>query len=182
MLVNVPVDDNAAGDLVTQRLVLHRLSAGEARELAAGTPGERPSWWDPDYPMDGDVSAARRFLRCCAQADGPPHPGAYEIRRRDDGRAIGGVDFHGPAGPDGSVTVGYGLVPSARGHGYATEALRAVLAFARQTGIARVKGDADHDNLASQRVMTAAGMRPVGQDDRVRYYEAAWAQAGTAPA
>jgi len=125
--------------------------------------------------MDGDVSAARRFLRSCAEGDGARHPGAYEIRRRADGCAIGGLDFHGPAGEDGSVTIGYGLVPSARGQGYAAEALRALLAFARKSGIACVKGDADHGNVASQRVMAAAGMRLVAEDERVRYYEAALA-------
>jgi RimJ/RimL family protein N-acetyltransferase len=46
-----------------------------------------------------------------------------------------------------------------------------------------VKGDADHDNIASQHVMTAAGMQPTGEDERVRYFEIAWIDttATTAP-
>ena len=48
--------------------------------------------------------------------------GYYQIRRQSDRLAIGGVGFKGP--PDGGVVeIGDGLVPSARGHGYATEAL-----------------------------------------------------------
>ncbi|MET9529462.1 GNAT family N-acetyltransferase [Streptomyces sp. NPDC006649] len=71
--------------------------------------------------------------------------------------------------------MGYGLVAAAQGKGYASEAVRAVLASARERGFARVKGDADHDNAASHRVMISAGMALTGQDERVKYYEIAWA-------
>jgi RimJ/RimL family protein N-acetyltransferase len=166
-------------DLVTPRLVLHPLSPGEAERVVVGEPGDSPGW-APGYPADGDVSGARRFLRVCASAGAPRPFGTYEIRSRDDGRAIGGVDFHGPPDHSGGVTIGYGLVPSARGKGYAAEALRALLAFARarararSRGLARVRGDTGQDNAASQRVTTAAGMRLVAEDERLRYYEIAW--------
>ncbi|WP_345668380.1 GNAT family N-acetyltransferase [Streptomyces similanensis] len=160
-------------DLVTERLVLHPMTVGEAERVVAGEPagGAR---WASGYPTDGDVFAAERFLNACASTGAPQPFGAYEIRRREDGRAIGGLGFHGPAAADGSVVIGYGLVPAARGKGYASEALRALLLFARSRGVTRVQGDADHDNIASQHVMTAAGMRPAGQDERVRYFEITW--------
>ncbi|MFF0885815.1 GNAT family N-acetyltransferase [Streptomyces sp. NPDC003456] len=161
------------GDLVTARLVLHPMTVGEAERLVAGEP-DGGARWAPGYPTDGDVSAARRFLDTCASTGDPRPFGTYEIRRREDGRAIGGLGFHGPADENGSVTIGYGLIPSARGEGYASEALRGLLLFARARGITCVKGDADHDNLASQHVMTAAGMRPAGEDERVRYFEITW--------
>ena len=164
------------GDLVTERLVLHPLSVGEAEGVLAGIPGGSVRW-APEYPMHGDVSAARRFLHFCAEGDGARHPGAYEIWRRDDGCAIGGVDFHGPADEHGNVTIGYGLVPSARGEGYASEALRAILVYARDLGITTVKGNTDRDNIASQRVMAAVGMRRVAEDERVQHYETVWVDA-----
>ncbi|MFF2198292.1 GNAT family N-acetyltransferase [Streptomyces sp. NPDC058157] len=161
------------GDLATERLVLHPMTVGEAEAVVAGAPGDGARW-APGYPDDGDVLAAGRFLDTCA-ATGDPHPfGNYEIRLREDGRAVGGVGFHGPPDETGGVTVGYGLVSSARGRGYASEALRELLRLARARGAARVRGDADLDNLASHHVMTAAGMRPVGHDTRVRYFEIAW--------
>lgn len=42
-----------------------------------------------------------------------------------------------------------------------------------------MKGDADLDNIASHHVMTAAGMWPAGQDERVRYFAITWTGAGT---
>jgi RimJ/RimL family protein N-acetyltransferase len=160
-------------DLVTARLVLHPMTADEAERVVAGTP-DSGARWAPGYPTFGDVSAARRLLDTCAAAGDPQPFGNYEIRRREDGQAIGGVGFHAPADGNGSVTIGYGLVPSARGNGYASEALRELLLFARARGITCVKGDADHDNAASHRVMTAAGMLPAGEDDRVKFFEIAW--------
>ncbi|WP_371573399.1 GNAT family N-acetyltransferase [Streptomyces sp. NBC_01314] len=166
------------GDLVTVRLVLHPMTVSEAERVVAGEL-DGDGRWAPGYPMKGDVSAARRFLDTCANTDDPQPFGNYEIRRRDDGQSIGGLGFHGPADENGSVTIGYGLIPSERGKGYASEALRALLLFARARGVTSVKGDADHDNVASQHVMMAAGMRPTGQDQRVRYFETAWSDATT---
>ncbi|MCB5177944.1 GNAT family N-acetyltransferase [Streptomyces antimicrobicus] len=165
-------------DLVTARLVLHPMTVDDAERVVAGE-SDSGAPWAPGYPTDGDVSAARRYLDTCANTGDPQPFGNYEIRLREDGLAIGGVGFHGPADANGSVTIGYGLVPSVRGKGYAAEALRGLLSFARSRGVTCVKGDADHDNIASQHVMSAAGMRPAGQDERVRYFEIAWTDTAT---
>lgn len=160
-------------DLVTPRLVLHPMTVGEAEDVVAGRPNDGASW-APGYPGDGDVFAAKRLL-ATVETTGDPRPfGNYEIRRREDGQAIGGVGFHGRPDANGTVTIGYGLVPAAQGKGYASEALRALLALARASGVARVRGDADLDNVASQRVMLAVGMRPTGEDERVRNFEIEW--------
>jgi RimJ/RimL family protein N-acetyltransferase len=160
-------------DLATARLVLHRMSPGEAEQVATGA-SDGNVRWAPGYPSEGDRAGAGRFLGVCATTGDPWPCGAFEIRRREDGHATGGLGFHGPPDHDGSVTIGYGLVPSAQGKGYASEALRALLSFARARGITRVRGDTDHDNTASQRVMTAAGMRLIAEDERLKYYEITW--------
>lgn len=161
------------GELVTARLVLHPMTPGEAEAVLAGEPADGDRW-APGYPTDGDLLAAKRYLGACATTGDPQPFGNYEIRRRDDGQAIGGLGFHGPADAHGTVTIGYGLIPSARGQGYASEALRELLLLARVHGATRVRGDADLANTASHHVMTAAGMRPTGDDERVRYFEITW--------
>jgi RimJ/RimL family protein N-acetyltransferase len=159
-------------DLYTERLVLRSMTPQEAERIVSGTPGEG-DLWGPGYPDAMDVKGATDLLKACASTGDPSPFGNYEIRRRGDGRAIGGIGFNGTPDAEGTVTVGYALNVSARGRGYASEALRGLLAFCRSQGITLVKADADLDNLASQRVMSAAGMRPVGADSRVRYFE--WA-------
>lgn len=157
-------------DLWTERLVLHPMTPREAERVIALAAAEA-DLWGPDYPDAMDVKGAKDFLKACATAGDPRPFGNYEIRRREDGRAIGGIGFDGMPQEDRSVTVGYSLNLSARGRGYAAEALRGLLAFARSRGIALVRADADLDNFASQRVMLAAGMHRIGEDHRVVYFE-----------
>jgi RimJ/RimL family protein N-acetyltransferase len=163
-------------DLVTARLVLHPMSVIEAERVAAGEPDDGARW-APGYPAEGDVAGAKGFLSTCANTGDPQPLGAYQIRLREDGHAIGGLGFHGPADENGNVTIGYGLIPSARGKGYASEALRALLAFARAHGITCVQGGTTHDNIASQHVMTTVGMRLVAEDGQLKHYKIAWTDA-----
>ncbi|MFE0258254.1 GNAT family N-acetyltransferase [Streptomyces sp. NPDC059010] len=160
-------------DLDTPRLTLHPMSPTEAERLVAGEP-DSDARWAPGYPAEGDVAGARRYLGVCASTGDPRPFGTYEIRRRSDAHAIGGLGFHGPADHTGSVTIGYGLIPSARGRGYASEALRALLTFARTSGITCVRADTDHDNTASQHVLAAVGMQLTSEDERLKYYEITW--------
>lgn len=151
------------------------MSVSEAERVLTGD-RDKAARWGRGYPTEGDASAARRFLNTCASTGDPQPFSNYEIRRREDGRAIGGVGFHGTPDENGSVTIGYGLIPSAQGKGYASEALRALLAFARLQGITSVKGDTDRHNTASQHVMAAVGMRLVAEDEQLKLYEITWSK------
>lgn len=88
-------------DLVTARLVLHPMTVSEAEQVVAGESASGARW-GPGYPTDGDVSAARRFLGTCATTGDPQPFGNYEVRRREDGAAIGGVGFHGAPDEEGA--------------------------------------------------------------------------------
>ncbi|MFJ9519653.1 GNAT family N-acetyltransferase [Kitasatospora sp. NPDC101801] len=168
--------DDLVTDLLTARLLLHPMTVAEAEQVVAGENGGAA--WAPGYPDAGDLSGARRFLNTCAESGDPQPFGAYEIRRREDGVVVGGLGFHGAPDRTGTVTIGYGLVPSVRGQGYATEAVRALLALARSRGVAAVEGDTDLGNVGSQRVMTAVGMRLVREDERLKYYRIGWDRSG----
>jgi RimJ/RimL family protein N-acetyltransferase len=152
------------------------MTISEAGRVLTGEPDDAARW-APGYPTEGDVFAARRLLDTCAKTGDPQPFGNYEIRRREDGYAIGGIGFHGAPDGNGRVTIGYGLSPSVRGNGYASEALRALLTLARARGVTRVDGDTTHDNLASQHVMTAAGLRLTAEDEQLKYYTIDWSAA-----
>jgi RimJ/RimL family protein N-acetyltransferase len=154
----------------SERLCLQQLDPEEARALLQGNPAPgRP--WLAGYPMQGTLIAVEAFVRAIDNGADPGAYGVYQLVRSGDGLVIGDIGFHGPPNVAGSVTVGYGLAPGARGQGYATEALRAVVAWAlAQPEVAAVEADTTHANLPSQRVMERAGMRLYDRSDQLRFY------------
>jgi RimJ/RimL family protein N-acetyltransferase len=154
----------------SERLWLHQLDTEEARALLQGKADpERP--WLAGYPIQGTLIAVEAFLRAIDNGTDPGAYGVYQLVRASDGRVVGDIGFHGPPNPSGSVTVGYGLAPAARGQGYATEALRALVAWAlAQPEVTSIEADTTHANLPSQRVMERAGMRLYDRSDQLRFY------------
>lgn len=155
-------------ELVTGRLVLRPLTELHARTIIRA--GNR----SPGYPAPSDIEAAGDFLARYRWAGNPQPFGAYEIRLRSTGKPIGGAGFNRPLDDDGVTTIGYGLTERARGNGYATEALKALLVMAKKYGAREVRGSANLSNVASQRVMKAAGMTFTYADEFERFYEMTW--------
>jgi RimJ/RimL family protein N-acetyltransferase len=156
-------------DVRTSRLQLHAIDVAEGERIVARSAGPADAWAD-DFPFEGDVGAVGGFLRV-TDTHGDQRPfGYYRITRMADGLAIGGLGFKGQP-DDGCVEIGYGLAPSARGHGYAAEAVIALLTVASDHGLVRVIADTTLDNVASQRTLIRAGFRLVGTDAELHYYE-----------
>ncbi len=83
-----------------------------------------------------------------------------------DGRAVGSVAFGGPVNAEGAVLVGYAIYTDHEGRGYATEAVRAMVAWAfTQPGIREVRALAPVWNTPALRVAENVGMRPVAADE-----------------
>lgn len=159
--------------LRTSRLRLRLLSLDEMRALLEG--GEDPARpFAPGYPLDATLVATAMAV---AHEDAGTRLGAfgqYQVIRDEDERVIGDIGFHAPPDATGDVSVGFGIVPDARGQGYATEALRTLLDWALvQPGVRTVHADTDYVNLAAEQVLTAAGMRLVADEGDRRVYEAA---------
>jgi RimJ/RimL family protein N-acetyltransferase len=156
-------------DIRTLRLQLHAIDVEEAERIVTRKAGAADRWAD-GFPFEGDVGAVGGFLRATT-SHGEQRPfGYYRITRLADGRATGGLGFKGQ--PDGGdVEIGYGLAPSARGHGYAAEAVIALLTVAADHGLSRVFADTTLDNIASQRTLTRAGFRLVSTDAELHRYE-----------
>ena len=119
--------------------------------------------WHPEYPFADELDPLRSLA-----ASSTPDPvfTMYMIRRACDGIAIGGLGFFGPPDDSGRVEIGYGLVPAARGAGFATEAVRAALRVAAEHGAIVVAADTENYNRASQRVLLKAGFVEVCRDHR----------------
>jgi RimJ/RimL family protein N-acetyltransferase len=75
--------------------------------------------------------------------------------------SVGTVDFKGPPGPDGDVTVGFAFAPPHWGRGYATEAVGAIATWAfGQASVRCIEADTDTTNLRAHRVLRKLGFVP----------------------
>lgn len=169
MAAGTPCLAAAVTALHTPRLSLHAIDTAEGERIVACQAGAGDVWAD-DFPFHGDIIGVTAFLRATS-AHGNQGPfGHYRITRKADGQAIGGIGFKGqPSG--GRAEIGYGLAPSARGQGYAAEALTAILTVAADHGLSRVVADTDKDNIASQRTLERAGFRQSGTNGDLHLYE-----------
>jgi len=144
-----------------------------ARRVVRGRrdPDTDPEWAE-GYPLEGDRRACEVYLGQLPVLSGGSRLspfGYYQILV--EGVVVGGIGFHGPP-VNGLVEVGYGVVPSVRGRGVATEALRLLLDLAVDLGgVRRACGRTTPDNVASQRVMLAAGMRFSGRDEEFLHFD-----------
>ncbi len=122
--------------------------------------GRRRPEWHPDFPRTDDVDAATLW------AEGDPWGPRSIVRGRT---VLGSIGFFGPPAPaeDGvlETEVGYGLVPEARGWGFATEALTVMLEAADAAGV-RVRASVSPENATSLKVLAKNGFTGLrGSDD-----------------
>lgn len=109
-----------------------------------------------DYPTEFSTEVAARV------ADGGDALGPYFIHRAGDDVVVG--EIGGTLVGAGVVETGYAVVASCWGRGYATDALRALVALARERGdVARIVAHAPVDRPASGRVLEKAGFELIGE-------------------
>ncbi|WP_367322293.1 GNAT family N-acetyltransferase [Streptomyces sp. HUAS ZL42] len=142
--------------LPADRLTLEGVTPAAAADLQAG--GDGGFEWIEGGPFEGTREAAGMAVKAYEAGVHRPEFGLFVLVRHDDGRAIGGIGFHGAPDEDGRAEVGYDLVESARGHGYATEALRTLSQWAlARDDVRTLLATIEHDNAPSQRVVARAG-------------------------
>ena len=162
---------------MSARLVLRPLPWDAVRAITAGA---RLGDWAGDYPADGDVVIARLLQGAeeatgglvTGQAVGDAGDEAWghrQVVERASGLVVGGIGFFGPP-LSGEAEIGYGIVPSRQGRGYATEALQTMIAMAwADARVRAVVAGTDPGNAASQRVLGKAGFRHISAGDEFRY-------------
>jgi ribosomal-protein-alanine N-acetyltransferase len=113
----------------------------------------------PGYPS----RLSREVMQLVIDAQEPGRFGPYFMVRKADSAVVGEI---GCSVEDASTTgqIGYTVVEPCWGQGYATEALRALLAHVlAQPGIRRAVAETMVGHTASRRVMEKAGMRYCGR-------------------
>ncbi|MFJ5308496.1 GNAT family N-acetyltransferase [Streptomyces sp. NPDC088350] len=148
----------------TERLTLQGVHPAAAADLVAG--GDGGFAWIEGGPYEGTREAATFLRKAYEGGVHRPEFGVFTLVRREDGRAVGGMGFHGVPDEEGRTEIGYDLAEGARGQGYATEALRALCDWAlARDDVRTVFATIDRGNLASQAVVTRVGFKKVSEDD-----------------
>ncbi|SER03997.1 Acetyltransferase (GNAT) domain-containing protein [Streptomyces sp. yr375] len=146
------------------RLTLEGLTPPAAAGLRAGGGGGFE--WLGGGPYEGTRDAAGMLVKAYVNGVHRPEFGLYVLVRHEDGRAVGSMGFHAAPDEDGRTEIGYDLVEAARGHGYATEALRALAAWAlARSDVRRLFAVVEHANAASRAVLERAGFVRVAESD-----------------
>ncbi|RLV08825.1 GNAT family N-acetyltransferase [Streptomyces griseocarneus] len=142
---------SAHAQLTTDRLVLRPWTMAEATAVVADT---RSADWADDFPADGDRVIAGLLGQY------PAWLGEYGHRliiERDSGLVVGSLGLFWPPG-EGTVEIGYGVVASRRGRGYAPEATRALADFALTApDVHTVFANVELSNPSSIRVLEKVG-------------------------
>ena len=148
--------NKGTAELWTDRLVLRRFRPEDAEELYKFF-GRDPamyeySGWNPYATPEMAQQTVRDFIR---QYD-DPHFYSWVIDVDDVlVGTIGAYDY-----ADGCIEVGLSVIPDWQGRGYATEALKRVLAYLTENeGISCVTAWCAAENTGSRRVMEKAGMQ-----------------------
>ncbi|WP_320778138.1 GNAT family N-acetyltransferase [Streptomyces sp. CRN 30] len=150
--------------LTTERLTLEGVTPAVAGDLSLG--GDGGHAWLGGGPVDGTREGAGMVAKAYEAGVLRPEWGMYTLVRRTDDLAVGAMGWHGPPDEDGRVEIGYDLVEPARGHGYATEALRALSAWAlAREDVTAVFARTEPGNTPSRRVLERAGFVRVRTDD-----------------
>ena len=142
----------------------------EPSDAHAALSGERRFDWARDYPTEGDIVIAGLVAQTSVARTDAYVP--YKITLRALGQVIGGCGFLGPPDATGSVEIGYGLVPSQRGKGIATEAVNGLLDAAwRDPVVKLIIAFTDRDNEPSQGVLRRVGFQQVDSNSEQLRWE-----------
>lgn len=155
--------------LTTSRLVLRGWQVDDAADAVSvfGRP-EVTRWLSPAMDSVPDPSAMRLLLQqwIAEDARAAPPIGRWAIQESGDDRVIGGVVLLPlPPGQD-DIEIGWQLHPDAWGHGYATEATRAVAEFAFSQSVSELFVVVRPGNTRAVATARRVGMTWVGETDK----------------
>lgn len=155
--------------LTAARLSLRRLTPTEVRTAIDG--GHLPATVVAGgYPLDSTLLALAAQI--AAKGELAARFGHFQVVLRARDEVIGDVAFYGPPDELGEATIVFGIVPSERGRGYATEAVARLVQWAlEQPEIRCLRAEMDPANHAAAHVVRAAGMIHTGDHDGRRHFE-----------
>lgn len=147
----------------TPRLILRSWTAADVPDFIAMNKDKSVMKYFPAVLSDSETEAFYKRIQDEFAAKGW---GLYAVELKADGKFIGYVGLHEigfEADFTPGVEIGWRLAADYHNQGYATEAARAVLELAENSGITRLYSFTAKINEPSERVMQKIGMCKVGE-------------------
>jgi len=146
--------------LKTERLVIRSYREDDATPLheVFGSPDVMK--WTPSPPSKDVAETAQRLARTMAfTARQPPGMGLWAVELKDASEFLGQVGLFPVEGKGPEVEVAYELAPRVWGHGYATEAARALVDYGfGELSLRRIVALILPDNARSRNVASKCGL------------------------
>ncbi len=146
----------------TERLLIRPLAMADASDIfqiSSDSQVSRYVLWETHR----NIGDSRAFLRQLLRQYRLGEAASWGIQLMESGHIIGTIGFVAISREHSCGEVGYSLGRAHWGQGYATEALKAVIAYGmEQMHLNRIEAQYDVDNPASGRVMEKAGMQREG--------------------
>jgi RimJ/RimL family protein N-acetyltransferase len=156
----------AASHMISPRLIVRDYRSTDAEAIWRAIEESRSSLthWVPDIARRQTPAEVRSGLELLAGQRERGQGQVFGLWERASGAFVGEVGLYQLEWDRRSAEIGYWLRQTARGHGYAAEALELVCAHARTVlELRRVEAHIALDNVASRRLAERQGFRIVGQ-------------------
>jgi len=146
--------------LRTERVVIRPYREDDATGLHEVFGSPEVMKWTPSPPSKDVAETAQRLARAMAfTARQPPGMGLWAVELNDTSEFLGQVGLFPVEGKGPEVEVAYELAPRVWGHGYATEAARALVAYGfGELGLRRIVALILPDNARSRNVASKCGL------------------------
>lgn len=159
----------------TERLVLREIEANDWHAMF-------DYWTDPRYqryyPVRHDLEQTVRDLTgqfVASQTQQPRRNWQLAVVSKAEGRLIGNCGIRVNDPEQREANIGYELNPRYWGHGYATEAAEAIVAFGfGELNMHRVWAECNADNIGSARVLERLGMRREAHFREHQWFKDRW--------
>ncbi len=149
----------------TDRLVIRQIRPDDLDDFAAltGDP-EIVRYMDEGQPLSREQT--RAWMEISEANYRTRGYGCFAVTAKPDDRMIGFCGFARPPDRPGIVEVIYAFAPSFWGRGYATEAVRATVAFGfERCGLTQIEATVEPANDPSKRVLEKVGMTYQGRGE-----------------
>lgn len=168
--------DTEFNQIETERLVIRRFRDGDAEAFSAyrSIPDvARYQSWEAPYSLAEAKAFVDEMASCHPDTEGEWFQ--FAVERRDHPGLIGDVAVLVPDGDPGSVEIGYSLGPALGGHGYASEAVAAVVTYCFEArGKSEVMAWTDTRNLPSIALLERLGFRRDPASRQHTMFKGAW--------